>query len=64
MEFKGKVQLRLVDNGGGGGGGGEVRTTDIEHQKWYYLTWLMQFRVTVSINVQLVFVAHDQVMLH
>lgn len=31
MEFKGKVQLRLVDNGGGGGG--EVRTTDIEHQK-------------------------------
>ena len=60
MEFKGKVQLRLVDNGGGGG---EVQTTDIEHHKWYYLTWLTQLRVTVSINVQLVFVAHDQVML-
>ena len=61
MEFKGKVQLRLVDNGGGGG---EVQTTDIELHKWYYLTWLTQLSVTVSINVQLVFVAHDQVMLH
>ena len=30
MEFKGKVQLRLVDNGGGGG---EVQTTDIGHHK-------------------------------